>query len=109
MTLKPGAFWPLVEIDVAVGVLGSLLAIGWGKDDRTADGSRYRPVAEYTWFRHLIHCHAASLCTIMPPPGTTESRHRMSWQRWEHHPRQASPDVTQVVNGWYDSAHAYCP
>lgn len=31
MTLKPGSFWPLVEIDVAVGVLGSLLAIGWGK------------------------------------------------------------------------------
>jgi hypothetical protein len=31
MTLKPGAFWPLVEIDVAVGVIGCLLAIGWGK------------------------------------------------------------------------------
>jgi len=31
MTLKPGAFWPLIEIDVAVGVLGCLLAIGWGR------------------------------------------------------------------------------
>lgn len=31
MTLKPGAFWPLVEIDVAVGVIGCLLALGWGK------------------------------------------------------------------------------
>jgi hypothetical protein len=31
MTLKPGAFWPLVEIDVAVGVIGCLLAVGWGK------------------------------------------------------------------------------
>ncbi len=31
MTLKPGAFWPLVEIDLAVGVIGCLLAIGWGK------------------------------------------------------------------------------
>jgi hypothetical protein len=31
MTLKPGAFWPLVEIDVAVGVIGCLLAISWGR------------------------------------------------------------------------------
>ena len=31
MTLKPGAFWPLVEIDIAVGVIGCLLALGWGK------------------------------------------------------------------------------
>lgn len=31
MTLKPGAFWPLVEIDLVVGVIGCLSAIGWGK------------------------------------------------------------------------------
>jgi hypothetical protein len=31
MTLKPGAFWPLVEIDIAVGVVGCLASIGWGK------------------------------------------------------------------------------
>ena len=31
MTLKPGTFGPLVEIDLAVGVIGALLAIGWGK------------------------------------------------------------------------------
>lgn len=31
MTLKPGAFWPLVEIDIAVGVIGCLLALRWGK------------------------------------------------------------------------------
>ena len=31
MSLKPGAFWPLVEIDIAVGVIGCLLALGWGK------------------------------------------------------------------------------
>ena len=31
MTLKPGAFWPLVEIDLAVGIIGLLLAIGWGR------------------------------------------------------------------------------
>jgi hypothetical protein len=31
MTLKPGTFWPLVEIDVAAGVIGFLMAIGWGK------------------------------------------------------------------------------
>jgi hypothetical protein len=31
MALRPGAFWPLVEIDVAVGLIGSLAAIGWGK------------------------------------------------------------------------------
>ena len=31
MALKPGTFWPLVEIDIAVGVIGTVLAIGWGK------------------------------------------------------------------------------
>ncbi len=31
MTLKPGAFWPLVEIDLAVGIIGLVLAFGWGK------------------------------------------------------------------------------
>jgi hypothetical protein len=31
MTLKPGAFWPLVEIDLAVGVVGFILGLGWAK------------------------------------------------------------------------------
>jgi hypothetical protein len=31
VTLKPGAFWPLVEIDIAVGVVGCLASIAWGK------------------------------------------------------------------------------
>ena len=30
MTLKPGMFWPLVLIDVGVGLVGTLLALGWG-------------------------------------------------------------------------------
>ena len=38
MTLKPGTFWPLVDIDIAVGVIGCILAIGWaratGRTDR---------------------------------------------------------------------------
>ena len=38
MSLKPGMFWPLVEIDLGVGVVGSLLAIAWGKvAGRTTD------------------------------------------------------------------------
>jgi hypothetical protein len=37
--------------------------------------------AEYTQFRHLIHCRAASLYTIMPPSNTTDYRHRMGSQR----------------------------
>jgi hypothetical protein len=31
MTLKLGAFWPLVEIDVAVGLIGCMAAIGWAR------------------------------------------------------------------------------
>lgn len=31
MSLKPGMLGPLVGIDVGVGVVGSLLAIVWGK------------------------------------------------------------------------------
>jgi hypothetical protein len=31
MTIREGAFWPLVAIDLAVGLIGSLLAISWGK------------------------------------------------------------------------------
>ena len=31
MKLKPGMFWPLVKIDAAVGVIGFLLALSWGR------------------------------------------------------------------------------
>jgi hypothetical protein len=31
MTLKRGAFWPLVEIDLAVGVIGFILGLFWAK------------------------------------------------------------------------------
>lgn len=31
MTLKPGAFWPLMTIDLAVGAVGLVLALGWAK------------------------------------------------------------------------------
>ena len=31
MSLKPATFWPLVEIDIGVGVVGTLLALAWGK------------------------------------------------------------------------------
>jgi hypothetical protein len=31
MSLRPGTFWPLVEIDLGVGIIGTLLAIAWGK------------------------------------------------------------------------------
>ena len=30
MTLKPGTFWPLVFIDLGVGIVGTVLALGWG-------------------------------------------------------------------------------
>ena len=31
MSLKPGAVWPLIEIDLGVGVIGCVLAVVWGK------------------------------------------------------------------------------
>lgn len=31
MSLRPGTVWPLIGIDVAAGVVGTLIAIGWGK------------------------------------------------------------------------------
>ncbi len=34
MTLKPGMFWPLVLIDLGVGIGGFFLALGWGKVSR---------------------------------------------------------------------------
>src|ERR1017187_1437949 len=54
--------------------------------------------AEYTQFRHLIHCYAASLYTVMPPPNTAESHHPKSWQRRRHHPRRQFAD--SLLTAW---------
>jgi hypothetical protein len=31
MSLKPGKFWPVMGIELGVGVVGSVLAVLWGK------------------------------------------------------------------------------
>jgi hypothetical protein len=31
MTLRPGTLLPLIEIDLAIGIVGFALAVGWGK------------------------------------------------------------------------------
>ena len=31
MTLRPGTFVPLLEIDLAVGLIGFVLSLAWGK------------------------------------------------------------------------------